>query len=213
MQLTEEYKDYKEIIKKKNYFYKRIFDLLLSFSGIIFFAPLMAVISLAIILEDGFPVLYSQERAGKNGRIFKFYKFRSMVKEAEKNKGAVLAGKDDSRVTRVGRILRATALDELLQLFNILKGDLSFVGPRPERPEAVALLKKALPNYDLRHHVRPGLTGLAQVYARYNTPDRQKLRFDILYVQRRTLWLDLKLILQSIRITCKAKWDSLEKKR
>ncbi len=194
------------------YMLKRAFDIVLSSFGLILSSPLWLIISLAIILEDGFPVFYSQKRVGKNGKIFKVLKFRSMIKDAEKYTGAVWASENDPRVTKVGRILRATAMDELPQLLNILKGDMSFVGPRPERPELVEKFVKEFPDFKKRFAVKPGLTGLAQVYGQYDTPPQHKLKYDLLYIKKQSFWLDLKLIFLSFYITLKGKWEHRGKK-
>jgi len=191
---------------------KRLFDLSLSGVGLMGSLPLWLIFSLAIKLQDGGPVFYTQERMGKGGKIFRVYKFRSMIPDAEKHTGAVWAAEDDPRVTKVGRILRATAMDELPQLWNIFKGDMSFVGPRSERPELVEEFTKRIENYRDRFIVRPGLTGVAQVYGSYDTPPRNKLRYDLLYIKNQSLLLDLKLILLSFWITFRGKWESREKK-
>ena len=201
------------------FFLKRPFDILLSGFGLLVSAPLWAVIPLAVWLEDRGPVFDPQERVGRNGRVFKALKFRSMVKDAETKSGPVQAVASDPRVTRVGRILRATAMDELPQLVNILKGDMSFVGPRALRPNerevnggAAAIPLASIPGYTARHAVRPGLTGLAQVYLPGEAPRRKKFRCDLLYIRKRTFWLDLKLIGLSFWITLRGKWESREPK-
>jgi len=198
---------------------KRLFDVFLSFTGIIVSFPLWIIFSLAIILEDGFPVFYMQERVGKNGRIFKIVKFRSMIKNAEDITGPLQAQENDPRITKVGKILRATAMDELPQLLNILKGDMSFVGPRALRPQEVevrgnpkVLRIEDIPGYKERTSVRPGLTGLAQVYLPADAPRKDKFRYDLLYIKKQSFLLDLKLILLSFWITFKGKWESREKK-
>ncbi len=191
---------------------KRLFDFILSGIGLICSSPLWILIALAIKLEDGGPVFYTQERVGKDGKKFEVYKFRSMIPDAEKHTGAVWASEDDPRVTKVGRILRNTAMDELPQLLNIFKGDMSFVGPRAERPELVEEFSKRIPNYSRRFSVKPGLTGLAQIYGRYDTPPGQKLHYEMLYIKKRSFLLDLKLVLLSFWITFRGKWESREKK-
>jgi len=172
----------------------------------------MILIALLIWLEDRGPVFYSQDRVGKNGRIFKAMKFRSMIPDAERYTGAIWASENDPRVTKVGRILRATAMDELPQLWNIFKGDMSFVGPRAERPELVEKFVHRIHNYHHRLLVNPGLTGMAQVYGSYDTPPHQKLRYDLLYIKKHSFWLDLKLIFLSFWITFRGKWESRQKK-
>ena len=242
---------------------KRPFDLLVSGLGLIASAPFWALIALAIKLDDGGPVFYGQERVGKGGRRFSSWKFRSMVSDSDRRFGPLQARDRDSRVTRVGRFLRATAMDELPQLWNIFKGDMSVVGPRalvPEeievgssrfevqgsrfevqgskcevqgsrcevqgemikvqgsrfevqgarRGETVALEK--IPGYEERHRVRPGLTGVAQIYAPRDIPRRQKFKFDLLYIKKQSFWLDLRLIALSFWITFLGKWESRGKK-
>ena len=186
---------------------KRALDLLLSSIGLVLSAPLWALFALAIKLEDGGPVFYRQPRVGHWGREFVALKLRTMAPDAEKIMGPTYAVLDDPRVTRVGRLLRATALDELPQLIQIFRGEMSFVGPRPERPEFVSRYKEELPAYEKRLQVPPGLTGLAQIYGHYNTSPRAKLRFDLLYVQRSSFWLDVKLILLSFGISLRGSWQ------
>jgi lipopolysaccharide/colanic/teichoic acid biosynthesis glycosyltransferase len=187
---------------------KRAFDAALAAVGLMLSAPLWAAFAAAIKLEDGGPVFYRQDRVGLGARTFDALKFRSMRPDAEAATGAVQASENDPRVTRVGRVMRATAMDELPQLWNILRGDMSFVGPRALRPgeiEAGAdgrLTKlEDVPGFEHRIKVRPGLTGLAQVYARRDVPRRQKFRYDRLYVNRRSWKLDLQLILLSFWIS------------
>lgn len=198
---------------------KRIFDIILSLSGIIVSSPLWLLISLAIILDDGCPVFYLQDRIGKNGKIFKALKFRSMVSDAEKETGPIQAKEKDPRVTRVGRILRATAMDELPQLVNILKGDMSFVGPRALRPAELEIhgnpgtvSLEDIPGSRERQSVSPGLTGLAQVYLPTDALREEKFGYDLQYIKVQNLWLDLKLIVLSFWITFRGKWESREKK-
>jgi len=191
---------------------KRLFDIFLSSIGLIGSAPLWLIFSLAIKLEDRGPVFYMQERVGKNEKIFKAIKFRSMIPDAEKHTGAVWASENDPRVTKIGKILRATAMDELPQLWNIFKGDMSFVGPRSERPELVEQFARKIENYHDRFLVTPGLTGLAQVYGSYDTPPHQKLRYDLLYIKNQSFLFDLKLIILSFWITFRGKWQTRQKK-
>ena len=200
-------------------FLKRPFDIVLSSLGLIASAPLWALIAFAVRAEDGGPVFYAQERVGRKGRPFKALKFRSMVRNAEAGSGPVQAVADDPRVTRVGRLLRAAAMDELPQLLNIFKGDMSFVGPRALRPNEREVGGAGgpdsiteVPGYDARHAVRPGLTGLAQVFLPGETPRRKKFRYDLLYIRRQSFWLDLKLIGLSFWITFRGKWESREPK-
>ena len=196
-------------------FLKRPFDIALSFIGLVLSSPLWLLFSLLIWLQDRGPVFYGQERVGKDGRIFKALKFRSMILDAEKDRGPVQAVENDPRVTKIGRILRATAMDELPQLWNIFRGDMSFVGPRALRPNEKEVhgnpdtrAIEDIPGYHQRHAVRPGLTGLTQVYLPGDTPRRKKFRYDLLYIRKRSFWLDLKLIALSFWITFRGKWES-----
>jgi lipopolysaccharide/colanic/teichoic acid biosynthesis glycosyltransferase len=198
---------------------KRAFDFLLSGAGLILALPVGIAAALAIKLEDGGPVLFSQERVGKGGLPFRSYKFRSMVPDADRKFGVVQAGEDDPRVTAVGAILRKTAMDELPQLWNIFKGDMSFVGPRALAVEEVELRGdgrsirlEEIPGFSERHRVIPGLTGIAQIFAARDVPRRQKFRYDRLYVRRQSFALDIKLILISIWITFRGKWEVRGKK-
>jgi lipopolysaccharide/colanic/teichoic acid biosynthesis glycosyltransferase len=198
---------------------KKAFDVTLSLFGIILSSPLWLLISLAIIVEDGFPVFYLQERMGQGEKIFKIFKFRSMIKNAEKDIGPVQAVENDPRVTQVGRLLRATAMDELPQLINILKGDMSFVGPRAlrhleyeVRGNPHTLKMEEITGYRERRRGKPGLTGLTQVYLPTDAPRQEKFRYDVFYLQNYSFWLDLKLIFLSFWITFGGKWESREKK-
>ena len=169
--------------------------------------PLWSLIAVAIKREDGGCVFYRQQRVGRNGQNFPLLKFRSMTPNAEQNSGAVWAAEHDDRVTRFGRVLRATAMDELPQLWNILRGDMSFVGPRPERPELTEQFRCRIPDYDSRHRVRPGLTGVAQVYGRYDLAPEQKFRYEQFYLRRGSLPLDLRLITLSFAVTLLRRWE------
>jgi len=197
---------------------KRAFDIALSGVGLLISSPLWALFGAAIKLEDGGPVFYSQSRVGFRGRNFEALKFRSMHTDAESGVGAVQAVEDDPRVTRVGRFMRATAMDELPQLWNIFRGDMSFVGPRALRPGEVEASGAGLaridqiPGYAVRTAVRPGLTGIAQIYAPRDVPRRQKFRYDRLYVRRQSMWLDLRLILLSFWISFLGTWESRGRK-
>lgn len=181
-------------------FLKRAFDMFFSSVGIIVTSPVMIVTALAIWLEDHGPVFYRQVRLTKNGREFKILKFRSMTVNAEKDGVARLAGENDSRITKVGHFIRACRIDELPQLFNILAGDMSLVGPRPERPEIAKQYEETLPEFALRLQVKAGLTGLAQVYGRYNTEPYNKLQMDLMYINEMSLLKDLQLILATVKI-------------
>lgn len=177
---------------------KRAFDVVFSLVGIIIASPFMLISALLIKLYDGGPVLYSQERLTEGGRVFRVHKFRSMIVDAEKN-GAQLAGKNDSRITPVGGFLRKVRMDELPQLFNILAGDMSFVGPRPERPVLAEKYEKTMPEFRYRLKVKAGLTGYAQVMGKYNTTPYDKLKLDLMYIERQSFRLDIKLILMTIK--------------
>lgn len=198
---------------------KRSFDATLAAIGLIGSAPLWLLFAIAIRLEDGGPVFFGQERVGLGGRTFRTLKFRSMRPDAEALTGAVQSTVADPRVTRVGRIMRATAMDELPQLWNILRGDMSFVGPRALRPgeiEAdsggVLVRLEDVPGYDQRIRVRPGLTGIAQIYAPRDVPRRQKFRYDRLYVAKRSGMLDVRLILLSFWISVLGTWEARDRK-
>ena len=198
---------------------KRLYDIVLSSIGLIGSSPLWLIFSLAVKLQDGGPIFYGQERVGKNGRIFKALKFRSMVPDAEKESGPIQATENDPRVTKTGKILRATAMDELPQLWNIFKGDMSFVGPRALRPKEKEVHGNPdemniedIPAYKERMAVRPGLTGLAQVYLSTDALRSEKFKYDLLYVKKQSFFLDLKLILLSFWITFRGKWESRSKK-
>lgn len=196
-------------------YFKRVFDFFLSLSGLLISLPLWCLFIFIIRLSDGGPVFYFQERVGKGGRIFKGIKFRSMIPDAEKNVGPIQAKTDDPRITRFGRILRATAMDELPQLVNIARGDMSFVGPRALRPKETELTPGSeatdifhIPGFEKRSSIRPGLTGFAQVFASRNLPREEKFRYDVWYVDNMSFWLDIKLILKSFAVTLRAKWDT-----
>ena len=193
---------------------KRAFDMALAGVGLIISAPLWGLFALAIKLEDGGDIFYVQERSGLGGTPFHALKFRSMIPHAEVQVGAVQAREDDPRVTRVGRLLRATAMDELPQLWNIFRGDMSFVGPRALRPGEIELvgdgkveMLEDVPGFHERSRVRPGLTGIAQIYASRDVPRRLKFRYDRLYVRHQSFWLDVRLILLSFWITLRGTWE------
>lgn len=179
---------------------KRTMDIILSAIVLLILSPLMLLIAAAIKLEDGGPVFFRQKRLTRNGREFDILKFRSMVVDAEKYAGAVLATDNDPRITRVGRIIRPFRLDELPQLLNILKGDMSIVGPRPERKVIADEYCKDIPEFAYRLKVRGGLTGYAQIYGKYNTSAYDKLRLDLMYIENYSLLLDIKLMILTIRI-------------
>lgn len=194
---------------------KRFFDAMLAGAGLVLSAPLWAIIAAAIKLEDGGPIFFPQARVGRDGVVFGALKFRSMVPDADRRFGLVQACEHDPRVTRVGRVLRATAMDELPQLWNILVGDMSFVGPRPLVPGEVEVRGggdfvplDAIRGYRERHAVRPGLTGLTQVYAPRDIARTNKFRLDLLYLKRAGFWLDIKLIVLSFWITGRGRWET-----
>ena len=193
---------------------KRLFDILLASFGLIASAPVWVFCAAAIKLEDGGPVFFTQERVGKGGRVFHALKFRSMRPDAEQLTGPVQSGWNDPRVTRAGRIMRGSAIDELPQLLNIVRGDMSFVGPRALRPGEIEMdggqlvPLEAVPGYESRIRVRPGLTGMAQIYADRRVARRQKFRYDALYVRSQSLSLDARLILLSFWISFRGTWES-----
>ena len=159
----------------------------------------MLLIALCIKMQDGGTVIYKQKRLTKDGKEFDIYKFRSMRMDSEQS-GARLAQKGDRRVTPIGTIIRNLHFDELPQLFNILKGDMSLVGPRPERPEIAEQYKKQVPEFEFRLKVKAGLTGYAQVYGKYNTTPEDKLKLDLFYIEHYTIWMDMKLLLLTFKI-------------
>lgn len=184
-------------------FMKRALDLFLAVPVLIIASPFMLLTAAAIKLYDGGTVFYRQERCTYGGRTFKIIKFRSMVEDAESDGVAKLAAANDERITPIGKFIRATRIDELPQLFNILKGEMSFVGPRPERPEIIQDYLKDMPEFEFRMRVKAGLTGFAQIYGKYNTIPYDKLKLDLFYIENYSLWLDIKLILMTIKIVFK----------
>lgn len=184
-------------------FMKRAFDMIASSILLLVSAPVMAIAALAIFLEGGRPVIYRQERVGLGGRTFNVLKFRSMCTDAERDGVPKWAATGDARVTRVGRIIRRTRIDELPQIFNVLKGEMSFVGPRPERPFFVQQLSEQVPYYGVRHTVKPGLTGWAQVKYAYGASVEdsvRKLQYDLYYVKNHSVLLDLMILLRTVRV-------------
>jgi len=193
---------------------KRALDIVLAGAGLIGSSPLWLLLAAIIKLEDGGPVFYSQERVGEGGRVFRAYKFRSMIPDAERNVGALQASANDSRVTRIGRLMRATAMDELPQLWSIFTGDMSFVGPRALRPGEIEATGDGgfealedVPGFEERHSVRPGLTGIAQIYAPRDIKRRNKFRYDRIYIRQPSFWLDVRLIALSFWITLRGRWE------
>lgn len=200
-------------------FAKRVIDSTLAGTGLVASLPVSLVLAAAIKLEDGGSIFYGQERVGQHGRIFFVWKFRSMIPDAEAKVGALQASEGDPRVTRIGRWMRATAADELPQLWNIFVGDMSLVGPRALRPGEIEVGSGGLherledvPGFEERCRVRPGLTGIAQIYAPRDIPRRQKFQYDKLYLRVQSLWLDLRLILLSFWITIRGTWEVRGKK-
>ena len=193
---------------------KRAFDAGLSGLGLLLSSPLWVAIALAIKAEDGGPVFYENERVGRAGKKFASRKFRSMIPDSDTRFGPRQAEHGDKRITRVGRVLRATAMDELPQLWNIFVGDMSFVGPRALLPAEVEVNGNGkaepieeIPGYRERHIVRPGLTGLAQVYAPRDLIRRNKFRLDVLYIKKQSFWLDVRLVALSFWISFRGKWE------
>jgi|SRR5579884_1101024 len=182
---------------------KRTVDLLVALLSLILLAPLMLVVAILIKLTSPGPAIFAQERVGRYGKTFTVYKFRTMVPDAEAQTGPVLSnGKQDARLTPLGSRLRSFRIDEIPQLWNVLRGEMSLVGPRPERPIFVEQFVREAPIYARRHQVRPGITGLAQICGGYHTDWRDKLRFDLIYVSHQSLWLDLSIMLRTIRVCC-----------
>jgi lipopolysaccharide/colanic/teichoic acid biosynthesis glycosyltransferase len=205
---TEVYQRHLEVIgvPKPGCWTKRFFDLCLAIVGIIISTPIWALVAFLVWFEDPGPILFVKNSVGKGGRNFHQYKFRTMVRGAEVNTGPVLSREGDERILLVGRLLRKTALDELPQVINILKGEMSFVGPRPQRTVLVNNYLVAMPEYAERHRVLPGLSGLAQVAGDYYLTPRQKLRFDRLYIENLSLGNDIKLLFLACLITFWFRW-------
>ena len=182
---------------------KHTLDFIFALILIIITSPLLLIFSILIKLEDGGKVFFEQERVGKDRTIFKIIKFRSMVENAIKMEGGFRTHEKDSRITKIGHFLRKTSLDELPQLFNILKGDMSFIGPRPERGEFVERLAEQIPYYGKRHFIKPGVTGWAQVKYPYGATDEdalEKLRYDLYYIKNFSITLDLMIILETVKV-------------
>ena len=196
--LTREY-----ALKMEQRIIKRLIDLVCALILLVLASPFMLVTAIAIKVYDKGPVLYKQIRCTRDAREFYILKFRSMRVDAEKDGVARLASRNDSRITPVGKFIRAVRIDELPQLFNILKGDMSFVGPRPERPEIIAQYAEEMPEFTFRMKVKAGLAGYAQVYGKYNTTPYDKLKLDLTYIENYSVWLDLKLMLLTIKILFK----------
>lgn len=182
---------------------KRIVDIISSIIFIIITSPIMLITAIIIKCYDGGPILYKQVRCTQDSKEFKIMKFRSMKVDAEKDGKARLASKNDDRITPIGKVIRSCRIDELPQLFNILKGDMSFIGPRPERPEIIAQYVEEMPEFVFRMKVKAGLAGYAQVYGKYNTTPYDKLKLDLAYIENYSIWLDLKLMLLTLKIVLK----------
>ncbi len=184
-------------------FWKRTLDLVLAVPMLIVSSPIMLIVALVIKLYDGGAVFYKQIRCTEGGREFEIIKFRSMVEDAERDGVAKLASVRDTRITPFGKFIRATRIDELPQLFNVIKGEMSFVGPRPERPEIIREYMESMPEFEFRMRVKAGLTGFAQIYGKYNTIPYDKLKLDLFYIENYSLWLDIKLFLMTVKIILK----------
>jgi exopolysaccharide biosynthesis polyprenyl glycosylphosphotransferase len=183
--------------------YRRCFDIVVALAAFVAAAPVMLVTALAIRIEDGEPILFRQTRVGLDGREFTLLKFRSMRTDAESDGSPLWAADNDPRITRVGWFIRKLRIDELPQFYNVLRGDMSFIGPRPERPYFVRQLCECIPHYNDRHKVRPGITGWAQVSFRYGASfedARHKTAFDLYYVKHRSIWLDLTIIVRTVKV-------------
>ncbi|MBQ7833500.1 MAG: sugar transferase, partial [Lachnospiraceae bacterium] len=193
--LTREY-----ALRVEQRFIKRTIDLVCAILLVIITSPIMLVTALIIKLSDGGPVFYKQVRCTLNNKEFNIIKFRSMRVDAEKDGKARLASKGDPRITPFGRFIRTVRIDELPQLFNIIKGDMTFIGPRPERPEIIQEYVKDMPEFAFRTKVKAGLAGYAQVYGKYNTTPYDKLKLDLTYIENYSVWLDIKLMLLTLKV-------------
>ena len=181
-------------------FFKRMIDLVCAIILVVVTSPIMLITAIIVKLYDGGPVLYKQVRVTRGDKEFRIMKFRSMRVDAEKDGVARLASKNDSRITPIGKFIRKVRIDELPQLFNIIKGDMSFIGPRPERPEIIKQYMDEMPEFAYRTKVKAGLAGYAQVYGKYNTTPYDKLKLDLTYIENYSLWLDIKLMLLTLKI-------------
>ena len=201
--LTREY-----VLTMDERFFKRMIDLVCAVILVVVTSPIMLITAIIVKLYDGGPVLYKQVRVTRDNKEFKIMKFRSMRVDAEKDGVARLASKNDSRITPFGKFIRKVRIDELPQLFNIIKGEMSFIGPRPERPEIIEQYLNEMPEFAYRTKVKAGLAGYAQVYGKYNTTPYDKLKLDLTYIENYSLWLDIKLMLLTLKILFSA--DSTE---
>lgn len=185
-------------LNKKQKIEKRIFDVIISIIVIIITSPIMILIAIAIKIDSKGPVIYKQKRITKDGKEFTMYKFRTMIDNAEKETGPILAKKKDERITKVGKILRRTRLDELTQFFNVIKGDMSIVGPRPERKELIEKIIKELPEYRIREQVKAGITCIAHIEGDYYTEPKVRLEYDKMYMKDWSIKKDIKIIFKTI---------------
>ena len=175
-------------------------DIVISLAGIILSSPIILITAIAIKIYDGGSVFFRQSRCTIDNKVYQIIKFRSMITDAEKDGVARLATENDDRITPIGHFIRKTRIDEIPQFFNVLKGDMSIVGPRPERPEIITEYCEQFPEFMYRTKVKAGLTGYAQVFGKYNTTSYDKLKWDLMYIEKFSIWLDLKLIIMTIKI-------------
>lgn len=190
-------------VRKTYHIAKRAFDIVLSILAIIILSPLIGIIVILVKCTSKGPIIYSQIRVGKDGRLFNIYKFRTMKVDAEKTTGPIWAGAKDSRITPIGSFLRKTHMDEIPQFVNVLRGEMSVIGPRPERPVFVEQFVKEIPNYSKRLCVKPGITGLAQVWHRYDETIedvKKKIKYDLLYIKKICLWTDIRILFRTVRV-------------
>jgi len=190
-------------VRKTYYLAKRAFDVVVSILAVIFLSPLFLITAILVKITSKGPIIYTQVRVGKDGELFKIFKFRTMRVDAEKETGAVWAVQNDNRLTPIGGFLRRAHIDEIPQFFNVLRGEMSVIGPRPERPVFVEKLKKDIPDYEKRLAVKPGITGLAQVWHRYDETIedvKKKIKYDLLYIKKICLWTDLRIMLRTVRV-------------
>ncbi|MFH1854390.1 MAG: sugar transferase, partial [Candidatus Omnitrophota bacterium] len=196
-------------------FFKRTIDLVFSFIGLIFFSPLMLIAGIMVKLNSPGPIIYKQNRTGMDGKVFTMYKIRTMVRDAELFTGPIWSKKDDPRLVKRGDLLRKYHIDELPQLFNVLKGEMSLVGPRPERPEIIEKLESAIPDYKTRFTVKPGITGYAQILHKYDEEMRDvrlKLKYEIFYIKKMCVLMDIKIISKTLVTILMGKGEYQRKK-